>query len=258
MDRENMRRSRMLAAVFVLLATGLTACAEGSSTSSVAVVRPSIRTEADAAPAAREPVPERRERREVIPPSATPWPSETPVPSPTVPPTATPDPFEAAGRPVRLEIPAIGVDSYIETVGLTPDQAMDVPKEWANTGWYELGYRPGELGNAVIAGHLDSSTGGPAVFWDLHMLQAGDEVVVSYENGDRYTFIVQSGELFDHDANGPVIESIFGKSLTPDLNLITCDGAWNRGQATYSHRRVIYTTLAPELTVRANVSRPVE
>ena len=76
------------------------------------------------------------------------------------PPTSTPDPFQEAGDPVRLEIPAIQVDAFIELVGLTPQDAMDVPKGWMNAGWYHKGFRPGEAGNAVIAGHLDSSTGG--------------------------------------------------------------------------------------------------
>jgi hypothetical protein len=52
--------------------------------------------------------------------------------------------------------------------------------------------------------------------------------------------------------------SIFGSSLTPDLNLITCDGAWNRGQATYSDRLVVFTTLMPEKTVRADGADVVE
>jgi hypothetical protein len=102
----------------------------------------------------------------------------------------------------------------------------------------------------VIAGHLDSNTGGPAVFWDLDKLLPGDEVSVTYENGDRYTFAVQGSSTYPYDADGPLVAAIFGTSLTPDLNLITCDGAWQHGQATYSHRLVVFTTLQPEKTVR--------
>lgn len=186
--------------------------------------------------------------------SATPevLPTLTPLPTPTDPPTSTPDPFASAGRPVRMAIPRLGVDANVESVGLTADRAMDVPKAWANVGWYENGFRPGEVGNAVIAGHLDTNTGGPAVFWSLDTLQPGDEVTVTYENGDVYTFMVESSETYQHDTEGPIIERIFGGSLTPDLNLITCDGAWDHGQATYSHRLVVFTTLEPDKTVRAS------
>ncbi len=184
-------------------------------------------------------------------PTATPVPPATATPIPTQAPLPTPDPFVAAGAPVLLEMPSIGVAAPIEQVGLTPDRAMGVPKKWMDAGWYEDGFYPGESGNAVIAGHLDSNTGGPAVFWDLDKLGPGDEVIVTYENGDRYTFVVQTQETYPYDTEGPVIESIFGGSLTADLNLITCDGAWSNGKATYSHRLVVFTTLVPEKTERA-------
>jgi sortase (surface protein transpeptidase) len=176
----------------------------------------------------------------------------TPYPTETVPPTSTPDPFQATGAPALLEIPAIGVSAAIEHVGLTARREMDVPKGWMNVGWYQPGFYPGEPGNAVIAGHLDATGGGPAIFWDLDKLVPGDEVIVTYGNGDRYTFAVQGRQTYAHDTKDPAIMgSIFGSSLTPDLNLITCDGAWNRGHATYSDRLVVFTTLLPEKTVLA-------
>jgi hypothetical protein len=133
------------------------------------------------------------------------------------------DPFAAAGRPIRFYAPSIGVDAYVEAVGLTSDRSMDVPRQWMNVGWYSAGAYPGETGNAVIAGHLDSSTGGPAVFWDLDKLQPGDEVTVTYENGDQYTFRVTGSQTYPHDAEGPMVASIFV---------------------------VVFTTLDPEKTVK--------
>jgi hypothetical protein len=75
-------------------------------------------------------------------------------------------PEPAVGLPVRLRIPAIAVDAAVEHVGLTPDGAMDVPASYADVAWYTLGPKPGEPGNAAIAGHLDSPTARTA-FWDL-------------------------------------------------------------------------------------------
>src|SRR5690348_15382799 len=57
--------------------------------------------------------------------------------SATTPPAATAT-NPGAGLPVRIKIPAIGVDAAIEYVGLTPDGLMDVPKKWENTAWYQL------------------------------------------------------------------------------------------------------------------------
>jgi len=157
-----------------------------------------------------------------------------------------------AGGPVRLEILSIGVDAPIEHVGLTGDgEAMEAPRGWMNVAWYHKGYQPGEPGNAVVAGHLDTNAGGPAVFWQLNQVSIGDEVAVTYANGDRYSFVVEDWKVYDHDAQGPIIDSIFGKSQTADLNLVTCDGAWDHGAATYSKRLVVFATLEPEKTVLA-------
>jgi hypothetical protein len=178
----------------------------------------------------------------------------TPRPSPTEPATPTPDPFMLAGPPIRLQVPSIGVDAIVESVGLTSDRSMAAPKGWQNVAWFLHGFRPGEVGNAVIAGHLDTNTGGPAVFWDLNQVRPGDELFVTYENGDRYAFLVDGSELYDHDAQGATIERIFGSSQTADLNLVTCDGAWDHGRATYSKRLVVFSSLLPEKTVL--VSQP--
>ena len=37
---------------------------------------------------------------------------------------------------------------------------------------------PGQIGNAVIAGHLDRKDGSPAIFWGLRQLAVGDSVMV--------------------------------------------------------------------------------
>jgi len=175
------------------------------------------------------------------PPSAptstfTPQPSPTPIPTAT--PTFTPSPTPRPGLPVRLEIPAIGVDAYIEPVGLTKDLAMDVPSRVEDVAWYRLGYRPGERGHAVIAGHLDTVTGAPAVFWDLESLEPGDEIVVQGLDGVQRRFIVDFRTRYPYD-DAPV-QQIFGPANEPQLVLITCKGTWDRIDRNYSHRVVVY------------------
>src|SRR4051794_4191881 len=63
-----------------------------------------------------------------------------------------------SGSPVRLRIPALSLRTSIEPVGLRAG-ALDVPTNVWNVGWFQLGPRPGDVGNAVIDGHLDSVTG---------------------------------------------------------------------------------------------------
>lgn len=168
----------------------------------------------------------------------------TPVPSPTPTATVTPSPTPRPGLPVQLRIPAIGVDAFIEHVGLTEDLAMDVPSTWENVAWYQLGYRPGERGSAVIAGHLDTVTGAPAVFWALESLEPGDEIFVRGLDGVEHRFIVDFHTRYPYD-DAPVQE-IFGPAEVPRLALITCNGEWDRVNRNYSQRVVLYAMAAQD------------
>src|SRR5438105_546216 len=115
----------------------------------------------------------------------------------TVAPTAMPTRSRnAKATPLRLLIPAIGIKSAVEEVGILTkgDFAgdMDTPARnpWDDVGWYNAGPRPGERGSAVIDGHLDNQNGLPAVFWNLGKLHVGNEVRVVMSNGKKLTFRV--------------------------------------------------------------------
>ena len=139
--------------------------------------------------------------------------------------------------PSELVIPAIHVDAPVEHVGTTPDGAMDAPHEWNDVAWFDQGYRPGERGSAVIAGHLDSTTD-RAVFWDLRLLKPGDQVLVKDANGSRLTFQVTGSEIYPY--NQAPLQKIFGPASAPMLNLVTCNGVFDRGAKNYDKRLVVY------------------
>lgn len=147
--------------------------------------------------------------------------------------------------PERLIIPAIGVDANIQHVGVTRSGNMAVPDNYTDVGWYRLGSAPGDQGNAVIAGHLDTGFGRPAVFLDLDELSPGDEIIVRDASGEAVRFIVERLAIYDY-TNGPM-EEIFGPSDEPRLNLITCDGVWDPASKTYSKRLVVFAKASPEV-----------
>ncbi|HUZ77866.1 MAG TPA: class F sortase [Chloroflexota bacterium] len=139
--------------------------------------------------------------------------------------------------PSELLIPAIHVDAPVEHVGTTPDGAMDAPHAWNDVAWFDLGYRPGEPGSAVIAGHLDSTTD-RAVFWDLRLLKPGDNVRLKSEDGSQLTFQVAGSEVYPY--NQAPLQKIFGPAAQPMLNLVTCNGVFDRGSKNYNKRLVVY------------------
>jgi LPXTG-site transpeptidase (sortase) family protein len=142
------------------------------------------------------------------------------------------------GLPMRLEIPKLGVDAAIDYVGITSQGELGVPTGPANAGWYDLGPRPGEKGNAVIDGHFGYKNHIPAVFDNLHTLQKGDKLYVKDIKGITATFVVRELRTYGPADYAPaVFRSSDGKA---HLNLITCEGTWNQTQKSFSNRLVVF------------------
>ena len=167
-------------------------------------------------------------------------------------PTATPDPWARLGAPARIAIPAIEVEAPLERLGLTAEQAIEVPAEWGNAGWYDAGFRPGEPGNAIISGHFDDDRGAAAVFYRLRELEPGDRVFVDYPNGERFAFRIEDSRLLDAAAvDAAVWEEVFGPADEPRLSLITCDGVWDKVAGTYDRRLVLHAGYDPAASTPA-------
>jgi sortase (surface protein transpeptidase) len=167
-----------------------------------------------------------------------PAPAATAAPLPAVTWPAVTAPAQVA-VPVGLTIPAIGVNTPLIELGRTASGALQVPDSFTVAGWYDLGPRPGEPGPAVIAGHVDS-TQGPAVFYLLGDLRAGDKVYVRRADQSVATFDV-TGVLMYTKAAFPA-ESVYGPVSGPQLRLITCGGTFDYARHSYLSNVVVYAT----------------
>jgi sortase A len=147
----------------------------------------------------------------------------------------------ALSTPKRLIIQKIDVDAAIESVGQDEKGNMDVPKKDENVGWYELGYKPGDEGSAVMAGHFDTRTGAPAVFYNISKLQPGDTIEVVDENDNSLTYSVTDTATYDFDK--VPLQKIFATKGKKALNLITCEGVFDRESKNYSKRLVVYAEI---------------
>lgn len=142
--------------------------------------------------------------------------------------------------PATIRIPAIGVEASVEKVGTLANGQMGVPGNVDSAGWYEPGTKPGDHGNAVIAGHVDSKSG-PAIFYKLDQLKKNDVIEVEDEAGNILTFQVYDLKTFPR-LEAPV-EEIFGFTYRKTLSLITCTGDFNRSERTHEKRLVVYAEL---------------
>ncbi len=160
---------------------------------------------------------------------------EVPLPQNIVPVATT-----TSVLPARLIIPLLKIDSNIQHVGVTATGNMAAPTGFSDVGWYKYGTVPGNLGTAVLAGHVDNGLALPGVFKNLKDLKPGDDVYSVDKEGNRLHFVVESVESFDYE-NVP-LDRLFNEKDVARLNLITCDGTWIPGKKTYDKRIVVFAT----------------
>jgi len=165
-----------------------------------------------------------------------PAPEAATVPGPSA---AAPVSTPRGERPETLTIPAIDVDATVTELGIADDGTIEVPDVPAETGWLDTTPAPGQQGPAVIAGHVDSTTG-PAVFYRLSELVAGDEITVTAHDGTTARFTVDGVRTYAQD-DFPT-EEVYGPVPGPALRLITCGGVYDRSAGGYQSNVVIYAS----------------
>ena len=142
-------------------------------------------------------------------------------------------------RPARIAIPAIDVDAPMTDLGIAADGSIEVPDVAAEAGWLDTTPAPGQQGPAVIAGHVDSTTG-PAVFYRLSALAPGDEIEVTQADGATATFTVDGVRTYAQD-DFPTSE-VYGPVPGPALRLITCGGDYVADDGGYQSNVVVYAS----------------
>jgi sortase (surface protein transpeptidase) len=148
-----------------------------------------------------------------------------------------------AAAPTRLRIPAIGVDSSLVQLGLNADGSVQVPplSRDSRAGWYQYSPAPGQLGPAIILGHIDSAAYGPGVFFRLGALRPGDTVSISRVDHSIAVFHVDAVAEYPK-AHFPTL-TVYGNTSRPTLRLITCGGRFDFTAHSYEDNIVAYATL---------------
>ena len=127
--------------------------------------------------------------------------------------------------------PALGLDHYIEPIGITNEQ-MQSPDADGNyaVGWYtsddvyQFG-SPGQPGNSVFSSHETwQHLQGP--FYDVHQARLGDEIYLDMVSGERRRYQVFRVMRYPA-ATLPMAETLWPRERPKDeewLTLYTCGG----------------------------------
>jgi LPXTG-site transpeptidase (sortase) family protein len=124
-------------------------------------------------------------------------------------------------------------------LGLEPDGTLEVPPGGFPAGWFTGAPTPGELGPAVIAGHVHW-VDGPGVFWRLGELGRGDAVSLARKDGSTVRFRITSAETFAKDAFPT--QRVYGDLDHAGLRLITC-GGYDEQSRSYEANVVVFAKL---------------
>lgn len=168
----------------------------------------------------------------------------TALPPPT--PIATPAaPSTRPSAPLRIVIPALGVDALVVEVGWHVTQVGGEARgEWETVadaaGHHRGSADPGQPGNCVLSAH--SSDAGGAVFRGLEELVTGDVVQLCTVDEKQYNYYVTTVLTLDEVGATAAEKREHARWLDPTdgtvLTLVTCWPPWS-----YTHRIVVRAEL---------------
>lgn len=151
----------------------------------------------------------------------------------------------ARSRPTAIDIPAIGVHSTLQTLGLTAGGVLEVPApgpRYNDAAWYRYSPTPGQLGPAVISGHVDSAKFGRSVFFRLGDLRPGDSIDIDRVDGRRAHFTVDGVRVYPKDKFPTAL--VYGNTDRAALRLLTCGGPFDKTTGHYADNVIVFATLA--------------
>lgn len=142
--------------------------------------------------------------------------------------------------PVRVSLPRLDITSGLQHLHLLKDGELQSPSTWQQAGWYADGIRPGDVGPAVIAGHVDS-VNGPAIFYRLKETRTGDAIRVTEASGHTLTFVVT--EVHSYPKSHFPTAAVYGPTALPELRLVTCTGDFDYIHRNYLDNLVVFAVV---------------
>ncbi|WP_246281853.1 class F sortase [Fodinicola acaciae] len=175
-------------------------------------------------------------------------PKAAPPPTPVVTSAAPSSPGPSVSTlpkspPTRLDVAAIDVHTELMQLGLNQDHTVQVPPltKDAPAGWYRNSPTPGQLGPAIILGHVDTAKYGPAVFYKLGKLKPGDQIRVTRADAKVAVFRVDEVALYSKK-QFPT-QKVYGDIDHAGLRLITCGGTFDFSERSYEDNTVVFASL---------------
>jgi len=147
-------------------------------------------------------------------------------------------------KPEKVRIPALGVSSALMELGLLDDGTLEVPPGPFPAGWYTGAPTPGEIGPAIITGHVRWNAV-EGVFAGLETLGPDDRIIVARRDGTKAVFEVS--KVVEYEKSRFRTRAVYGNIDHAGLRLITCGGL-NRLTGDFEDNIVVFAVLAESRT----------
>lgn len=148
--------------------------------------------------------------------------------------------------PVSISIPAIGVDSVVQDLGVNANGTIQVPPlgntpQTNEAAWFKYSATPGQVGVSVIEGHIDSVYQGPSVFFELGKLVPGDLINVTLADHVVAQFTVNG--VREYDKTEFPTSTFYANAGFAALHLVTCGGAFDPTTHQYLSNIIVFASL---------------
>lgn len=143
----------------------------------------------------------------------------------------------AENDPKKLRIQSIGVDAYVQRMGVDQNNKIAVPNNIHLTGWFTNSQQPGQDGLSIIAGHVTGKKG-DGVFKHLGDMKAGDLFEVETGSGAiKHYKVIEVKQMKESES----ADYLFSQkpNTKSQLNLITCGGRFDSSAHMYDDRVIV-------------------
>jgi sortase (surface protein transpeptidase) len=152
----------------------------------------------------------------------------------------------APNHPKKIIIPDLGVNGFVQNVGVDQNNQIAVPTNTHIAGWFVDSVLPGEKGLSIIDGHIDVRPNSEAAIFqnlDTIAVNAEFQVVLGDDSVKRFRVLQVKTVPLDEAAD-ILFSSIPG--IERQLNLITCSGVYEEAVQTFSERVIVSAELLSE------------
>ncbi|MGC4189864.1 MAG: class F sortase [Thermomicrobiales bacterium] len=150
-----------------------------------------------------------------------------------------------ATQPAAIQVPTVQIDAKIEVLNIVNGVMENPTGPWV-VSWYQQTAELGEIGNVVLAGHVDYWNVGPSVFYNVRDLTEGDEITLTGDDGATFTYAVQTNDTYGvQDLIGGKLSEVVSPTATAMLTMLTCGGEFDYVNGEYLSRTVVRAALKP-------------